>query len=109
MKNKKPLWRIDIAPTSYIHNWPEGNYPKDYEFLGRCQSKPTIKSAFRYAQKIADQIEYPMIVLSWKKWKRARESGRAINYFVFAPKKLRNLYRKIQNEQEKQNEEKEEI
>lgn len=86
MRSKKPLWELDIAPSIYCH-WDEKNdgWQVVIKMLNECFRKPTIKSAFRYAQKIADKSGYPIAINAKYTLKRFR-SKKPIKCWLVYPK-----------------------
>ena len=89
MKLKKVQWKIDMAPAPF-----EPFYDKIAEiivnsYLYKCDTKPTIKSAFRYAQKIADASNCSMMICTWKKWRNNREKDKVMNFFVVYPNRYK--------------------
>jgi hypothetical protein len=88
MRSKKPLWEITPAPGIYCDKvWGEGDgYQIACRYLDKCWRKPTIKSAFRYAQKVANESGYAMAINARYNLKRFR-SKKPVKCFIVRPEK----------------------
>lgn len=62
MKPKEDLWRIFHAWGEDAKGATDEQWQAALVYLDACWRKPTLKSAMRYAQRIADATGHPMAV-----------------------------------------------
>lgn len=62
MKPKRDLWRIFHAWGEDAGGATDAQWKAACEYLDLCWHKPTIKSAMRYAQRVANATGHPIAV-----------------------------------------------
>ena len=62
MKYKAPLWMIMDAGPEDNFNATKEEWQKCIALLDKCWRKPTLNSAIRYAHKVADESNHPVII-----------------------------------------------